>query len=39
MKGLTVDAQLFLFLSVNMIVGGVLFIAEGGCGADWAVEA
>ena len=39
MKGLTVDAQLFLFLRVDVVVGGVLFIAEGGLGADWAVEA
>ena len=37
MKGLTVDAQLFLFLRVYVVVGGVLFIAEGGLGADWTV--
>jgi hypothetical protein len=29
----------FLFLIVDVVVGGVLFIAEGGLGADWAVEA
>jgi hypothetical protein len=29
MKSLTVDAQLFLSLRVNVVVGGVLFIAEG----------
>jgi hypothetical protein len=39
MKGLTVDAQLFLSLRVDVVVGGVLFIAEGGCGAVGAVEA
>jgi hypothetical protein len=39
MKGLTVDAQLFLSLRVNVIVGGVLLIAEGELGADWTVEA
>jgi len=39
MKSLTANAQLFLYLRVNVIVGGVLFIAEGGLGADWAVEA
>ena len=31
MKGLTVNAQLFLFLRVDVIVGGALFIAE----EDW----
>jgi hypothetical protein len=31
MKGLTVDAQLFLFLRVDVIVGGVLFMRK----EDW----
>jgi len=39
MKGLTVNAQLFLSLRVGVIVGGVLFIAEGGLEADWTVAA
>jgi len=33
MKSLTANAQLFLYLGVDVIVGGVLFIAEGGLGA------
>jgi hypothetical protein len=37
MKGLTVNAQLFLFLRVDVVVGGVLFIAEGGLRAVGAV--
>jgi len=39
MKGLTVNAQLFLFLRVDVVVGGVLFVAEGGLGAGWMVAA